>query len=286
VSDSTPATDRRRPLMPAKYAAELPSRLDFTVNASKEAAEFIMCHYQSPELAIERKRDASPVTAADRGAEELLRRLIGIQYPDDGILGEEFEEKTGTSGWRWILDPVDGTKSFIHGVPLFGTLIGLEYDHNQILGLCRFPALNEVVFAAEGLGAWWQIGENHRRPARTSEVKKLDEAVFCTTTIQGWRRVGRQAAFDKLCDSTGISRGWGDCYGHILVATGRADLMVDPLLNPWDCAALVPIMQEAGGHFVDFNGDVTIHSNNGLSVNEHLRDAALEILKTPENNPS
>ena len=113
----------------------------------------------------------------------------------------------------------------------------------------------------------------------------MDEAVFCTTTIQGWRRVGRQSAFDKLCDSTAISRGWGDCYGHILVATGSADLMVYPLLNPWDCAALVPILQEAGGHFVDFNGDVTIHSNNGLSVNAHLRDAALEILQTPEDHP-
>ena len=271
--------------MPAKYATELPSRLDFTIDAAKEAADFIMCHYLSPELAVERKRDASPVTAADRGAEELLRRLIGVQYPEDGIFGEELEEKAGTSGWRWILDPIDGTKSFIHGVPLFGTLIGLEYDHRQVLGLCRFPALNEVVYAAEGLGAWWQISENHRRPARTSDVKKIDDAVFCTTTIQGWRRVGQQAAFDKLCDAAAISRGWGDCYGHILVATGRADLMVDPLLNPWDCAALVPIMQEASGHFVDFNGDVTIHSNNGLSVNGHLRDATLELLQTPENNP-
>lgn len=270
--------------MPVTFESELPSRLDFAVDASAQAAEFIMCHYRSPDLAVERKRDSSPVTAADRGAEELLRKLITIQYPDDGILGEEFEEKSGTNGWRWILDPVDGTKSFIHGVPLFGTLVGLEYDNQQVLGLCRFPALNEVVYAAKGMGAWWQISENHRRPARVSDVRSLDDAVFCTTTIQGWRRVGRQAAFDKLCDSAGISRGWGDCYGHILVATGRADLMVDPLLNPWDCSALVPIMQEAGGHFVDFNGDVTIHSGNGLSVNSHLRDAALEILKITDSN--
>lgn len=270
--------------MPDRFESELPARLDFTVGASLQAAEFIMSHYQSPELAVDRKRDSSPVTAADRGAEELLRRLISIQYPADAILGEEFEEKNGTSGWRWILDPVDGTKSFVHGVPLFGTLIGLEYDHRQVLGLCRFPALNEVVYAAKGLGAWWQNGESHRRPAQVSHVKKMDEAVFCTTTIQGWRRVGQQAAFDRLCDSAAISRGWGDCYGHILVATGRADLMVDPLLNSWDCAALVPIMQEAGGHFVDFSGDVTIHSGNGLSVNAHLRNAALKILQTHESD--
>ena len=272
--------------MPATPESELSSRLDFTVAASAEAAEFIMCHYQSPELAVDRKRDASPVTVADRGAEELLRRLISIQYPEDGILGEEFEEKHGSSGWRWILDPIDGTKSFVHGVPLFGTLIGLEHNRRQVLGLCRFPALGEVVYAAKGLGAWWEVNTNQRRPARVSNVKTLEEAVFCTTTIQGWRRVGRQAAFDRLCDTAAISRGWGACYGHILVATGRADLMVDPLLNPWDCAALVPIMEEAGGHFVDFNGDVTIHSNNGLSVNHHLQDAVLDILKTSERDLS
>lgn len=265
--------------MPADFKSELPTRLDFTVEASQEAAEFIMSHYQSPELAVERKRDSSPVTAADRGAEELLRHLISKQYPDDGILGEEFEEKHGSSGWRWVLDPVDGTKSFIHGVPLFGTLIGLEYEREQVLGLCRFPALNEVVFAATGLGAWWQVNSSQRRPARVSDVSKLEDAVFCTTTIQGWRRVGQQAAFERLCEGTAISRGWGDCYGHILVATGRADLMVDPLLNAWDCAALVSIMQEAGGHFVDFTGQVDIHSGNGLSVNKKLKNAALEILK-------
>ncbi len=264
--------------MPAKYSTELPTRLDFTVNASKEAAEFIMCHYQSPELAVERKRDSSPVTAADRGAEELLRRLISIQYPDDGILGEEFDETPGTSGWRWILDPVDGTKSFIHGVPLFGTLIGLELGDEQVIGVCRLPALGEVVYGARGLGAFWQVGENAPRPSRVSDVSDLSDATFCTTTIQGWSRVGRQAAFERFCDAAQISRGWGDCYGHILVATGRADVMVDPLLNPWDCAPLVPIMQEAGGHFVDFAGEISIHSNNGLSVNAGLKNAALKML--------
>jgi histidinol-phosphatase len=264
--------------MTTSETAELESRLAFALNAAKRAGEFIMSHYQSPELAVDRKRDASPVTEADRGAEQLIRELIADAYPADAVLGEEFGESDGSSGWRWILDPVDGTKSFIHGVPLFGTLIGLELGDEQVVGVCRLPALGEVVYAARGLGAFWQVGANAPRPSRVSDVSDLSEATFCTTTIQGWSRVGRQAAFERFCNAAQISRGWGDCYGHILVATGRADVMVDPLLNPWDCAPLVPIMQEAGGHFVDFAGEISIHSNNGLSVNAGLKDAALKLL--------
>lgn len=265
--------------MSSSSNAVLSHRLDFARDAAKQASEFILGYYQSPELAVERKRDRSPVTAADRGAEELIRKLIAEHWPDDGVLGEELGETPGRSGWRWILDPVDGTKSFIHGVPLFGTLIGLELDSQPVLGLCALPALNEVVYGAKGLGAWWQTGQREPRPARVSDVSDLSEAVFCTTTIQGWSRVGRQAAFERFCQTCSISRGWGDCYGHILVATGRVDLMVDPLLNPWDCAALVPILAEAGGHFVDLNGVSTIHSGHGMSVNGKLKDAALALLK-------
>lgn len=257
---------------------ELQQRLDFARDAAARAGVFIMSHYQSPELAVERKRDKSPVTAADRGAEELIRSLIAEQFPNDGVLGEEFGESNGSSEWRWILDPVDGTKSFIHGVPLFGTLIGLEFGDQQVAGLCALPALNEVVYGALGLGAWWQIGSREPVRARVSHVDTLSEAVFCTTTIQGWSRVGRQEAFERFCSTCAISRGWGDCYGHLLVATGRVDLMIDPLLNPWDCAAFVPILHEAGGAFVDLEGRTTIHSGNGMSVNGKLKDAALAML--------
>lgn len=258
---------------------ELQSRLDFALDAAAQAADFIMGHYQSPDLAVDRKRDATPVTAADRGAEELIRGLIGSRYPDDGVLGEEFGESPGTSGWRWILDPVDGTKSFIHGVPLFGTLIGLEHGDAQVVGLCSFPALNEVVYAASGLGAWWKIGSREPVRARVSDVSDLSESLFCTTTIQGWTRMGQQALFERLCSTCRLSRGWGDCYGHILVATGRADVMVDPELNPWDCAPLVPIMQEAGGHFVDYAGQPDIHAGRGLSVNAALLDPILRHIR-------
>lgn len=257
---------------------ELQSRLEFALSAAAKAGEFIMGHYQSPDLAVDRKRDSSPVTIADRGAEELLRGLIADEYGNDAVLGEEFGESSGTSGWRWILDPIDGTKSFIHGVPLFGTLIGLEFEDDQVLGIVDFPALGEMIYGATGLGAFWKIGDSEPRPAKVSGVTSLSEATFCTTTIQGWARIGRQDAFDAFCEKAAICRGWGDCYGHALVATGRADVMVDPLLNAWDCAPLVPIMQEAGGHFVSFAGEPDIHAGNGLSVNAGLLSESLGIV--------
>lgn len=260
-------------------ASDLQFRLDFALDAARRAGELILGYYQRQELPVERKRDRSPVTAADRGAEQQLRTAIGAAFPNDGILGEEYGETLGQNAYRWILDPLDGTKSFIHGVPLFGTLIGLEYDGECIVGVCRFPATNEVVYAAAGCGAWWQQGDSPPREARVSRIARLSEALFCTTTITGWQKIGRQDAFERMCASCGLARGWGDCYGHMLVATGRADVMVDPQLHPWDAAALVPILEEAGGSFVDWTGMCTIHAGNGVSVNAALKEAVLELLR-------
>jgi myo-inositol-1(or 4)-monophosphatase len=169
----------------------------------------------------------------------------------------------------------------MHGVPLFGTLIGLEHEGRCVLGVCRFPALDEVVYAAEGSGAWWQVRDREPRRAQVTSVTKLSAALFCTTTVTGWDKVGRREAFEQLCRTARLTRGWGDCYGHILVATGRADVMVDPQLNPWDAAALVPILQEAGGAFVDWQGRPSIYSGNGLSVNAGIREEVLAILRPP-----
>lgn len=258
---------------------ELSRRLEFGLNAAREASELILRYYLQAELQVEKKKDTSPVTAADRGAEELLRKQIGEAFPRDGVLGEEFGEQAGTSGYRWILDPVDGTKSFVHGVPLFGTLIGVEYHGQCVVGICRFPALNEVVYAAVGQGAWWRIGDREPRRARVSNIGMLGEATFCTTNMARWDKIGRRVAFDILVSGSGLARGWGDCFGHILVATGRAEVMIDPSLNPWDAAALVPIMEEAGGHFLDWTGNPTIYGGNGLSVNAALKDEVLRILQ-------
>ena len=261
---------------------DLASRLDFAVALAAEVGELILRYFDDPELAVEQKRDETPVTVADRQAEQLIRDRVAETWPGDGVLGEEFDETAGTSGFRWILDPIDGTKSFIHHVPLFGTLIGLEHEGQMVAGVCRMPALDEVVFAGIGLGAWWQHGAAEPQEARVSTVGRLDEALFCTTTITGWRTTGRQETFDRLCAASGLVRGWSDCYGHLLVATGRADVMVDPEMNTWDAAALLPILQEAGGHFVTLDGRAVVDGGNGLSVNAEIRDAVLKVIAGTE----
>lgn len=258
---------------------EISQRLEAAIEATAAAAELIMPYYQSVDLSVDRKSDESPVTEADRGAEELLRSRILAEFPNDSFLGEEHGDVVGTSSFRWIVDPIDGTKSFIHGVPLFGTLAGLECDGELVAGVCRFPATDELVYAARGQGTWWKQGEAQPRRAQVSTVADLSEALFCITTITGWDQVGRGETFRNISSRTRLTRGWGDCYGHILVATGRAEVMIDPVVNAWDCAALVPILVEAGGEFLDWEGNRTIHSGNGLSVNAALKDEILSLLK-------
>lgn len=257
---------------------EVAQRLDFALAASREAARLILGYYRTPDLVVDQKRDRSPVTAADRGAEELLRQRIAERFPDDGLFGEEFGETPGRNPVRWVLDPVDGTKAFIHGVPLFGTLIGLEADGQLLAGVCRFPALNEVIFGGVGQGAWWQIGNETPRRAKVSSVKTLNEAMVCTTSFNNWREAGKQASFDRINAAARETRGWSDCYGHALVITGRADVMLDPLLNPWDAAALVPILREAGGDFFDWTGQDTIHGGNGIATNRLLTREVLSAI--------
>ncbi len=260
-------------------SSELTPRLNFALSVAREASELILKYYQTADLAVERKGDASPVTEADRGAELLIRERLAASFPHDAILGEEFPDQPGTTGFRWILDPIDGTKSFIHGVPLFGTLIGVEYNMRCVIGVCRFPALNEVVYAARGSGAWWQIGNLEPRRARVAATTKLEESTFCTTNVTRWQKINRWTELETLLNSVHLARGWGDCFGHMMVATGRAELMIDPAMNPWDAAALLPIVEEAGGHFVDWSGKSTIYGGNGLSVVPGLKDKILGILK-------
>ncbi|MDA0834334.1 MAG: histidinol-phosphatase [Planctomycetota bacterium] len=258
---------------------ELQQRLEFALRITAEAEVFILQHYQSTLLSVDWKADRSPVTVADRGAEELLRERITREFPQDGVLGEEFGETASKNGCHWILDPIDGTKSFMHGVPLFGTLLALEVDGNSVLGINRFPALGEIVYAADGLGAWWQMRDGTTRPAKVNTVGNLSDALVCMTTFTRWDKLGCQPAFDALTSYTRLSRGWGDCYGYALVATGRAEIMVDPILNPWDAAPMIPILKEAGGFYVDWNGNSSIYSGQGVAVNSLLKEQVLEVLR-------
>lgn len=257
------------------------SRLEFAIEASERAAELILSYWQRQDLAVELKADSSPVTLADRNAETLLRESILKAFPGDGVLGEEFGETLGTSEYRWILDPVDGTKSFVAGVPLFGTLIGIERAGESVIGVCRFPALGEVVYASEGRGAFWKIGTQPPRAVSVSKTSRLADSLFCFTSVGGWDAIERADVFTALCRRTRLTRGWGDCYGHVLVATGRADLAVDPLMNLWDAAALLPIIWEAGGIYCDWTGRKTAAGGNGISTNPALLEEVLSVIRNP-----
>lgn len=245
--------------------------LEFAISAAWQAGRQTLAHYQTG-VAIQRKLDRSLVTEADRAAERLLRQLITARYPAHTIVGEEFGEEDKQAQHRWIVDPIDGTNTFVRGVPFYGVLMALEVEGTPSVGVCYFPALDEMIAAADGLGCFW----NGRRTS-VSAASSLADACVTYTDSRGLRqRLG--ADWDALLDATALQRGWGDCYGHCLVATGRSDIMLDPRMNPWDCAALVPILQEAGGRFSDWRGRVQIDGGDAVSTNGTLHDEVLRRL--------
>jgi histidinol-phosphatase len=246
--------------------------LDFAIDAAWQAGRDTLAHYQTG-VAVQRKLDRSLVTIADQHAEQLLRGLIAARFPEHTIVGEEFGESARQSAHRWVIDPIDGTNTFVRGVPFYGVLVALEIESTPVVGVAYFPALDEMIAAAQGLGCFW----NGRR-ARVSAVTSLADACVAYTDGRGLReRLGPD--WDRLQDVTALQRGWGDCYGHCLVATARADIMLDPRMNPWDCAALIPILQEAGGRFSDWNGHVTIDGGDAVSTNGALHDAVVTRLR-------
>jgi histidinol phosphatase-like enzyme (inositol monophosphatase family) len=265
--------------MNTKPADEIGPRLDLALEAAREAGRITLEYFRREDLEVERKGDDSPVTVADRAAEEHLRQRIADVFPDDAVLGEELPEKAGTSGYRWILDPIDGTKSFIHGVPLYGTLIGVEHQGRSVLGVILIPALDECVYAAAGRGAWYVRGNAAPRPAKVSRCPTLAQGLFVTSEVICFDEVQRARVYKQLEAAARLARTWGDCYGYLMVATGRAELMVDPYMSVWDAAALLPILQEAGGSFTDWQGRPTIHSGEGIATNGHILDEVLAITK-------
>ncbi|HEX8164101.1 MAG TPA: histidinol-phosphatase [Pyrinomonadaceae bacterium] len=254
-------------------ARELQELTDFAVRLAREAGEITRGYFRGSFVA-ERKRDGSPVTVADREAEGHLRRAISAAFPDDAIHGEEEGEREGASDRRWIIDPIDGTYSFVRGVPLFGVLIGLEIGGEVALGVVNLPALHELIHAARGLGCFLN-GE----PARVSAARSLDEALLLSTDFGTCERYGFGAAAERLQSRAAARRTWGDCYGHVLVATGRADVMLDPVMNVWDCAALQPIIEEAGGTFTDWGGRRTIRGGNAVSTNGALFESVMDAIR-------
>jgi len=254
--------------------APLKSSLEFAMETAYLAGRLTLGHFQTG-VKADRKPDDSPVTIADRSAEKLIRARIGAAFPNHVILGEEFgEESTGDRSHRWIIDPIDGTKAFLHGVPLYSVLIALEIDGRVEVGVAYFPALDEMVAAARGEGCWW----NGRR-ASVSPVSRMSDATVCFTDPATFAEYDRLAAWERIQRAAPICAGWGDAYGHALVATGRAEVMLDPIMKTWDCGPFPPILEEAGGSFTDWSGTPTIHGNEAISTNGHVFKELLGLIE-------
>jgi len=246
--------------------------LDFAVDVARRAGDETLLHFRT-DLEVEAKADSSPVTVADRAAERRARDLIAARFPDDGIIGEEHGATRPDAPRRWILDPIDGTLSFIRGVPLYGVLVAVEEGDRAIVGVIHFPALGESVYAALGEGCWWD-----GVPARVSRIDSVAEALVLCTDAEGVDRRGHAEGWNALRERARMVRTWGDCYGHALVATGRAEAMVDPILARWDAAALAPIITEAGGVYTDWRGRPTHLSDSGIATNQVLATEVRALL--------
>jgi histidinol-phosphatase len=231
-------------------------------------------NYFKQSFELEFKGDDSPVTNADREAEKVIRDLIRSRFPDHGIIGEEFGREREESDVVWILDPIDGTQSFIHGVPFYTTLIGIVVKNEPSVGVIYAPALDEMLSAAVGHGA-----ELNGKKASVRPCNDLSKATFLSTEVTTFEQYGFSEAFTELLNRTRIHRTWGDAYGHLMVATGRADIMIDPVLNIWDAAALLPIVSEAGGSYTDVYGKRSIETGNAISANKELIPEILTFFK-------
>ena len=247
--------------------------LDFAVETAYVAGRTTLGFYQTG-VELDWKADHTPVTLADKRAEELIRGRIERRYPSHDIVGEEFGAKENAGAThRWWIDPIDGTRTFMRGVPLFGVLLGLEIQGKVEAGVAYFPALDEMIAAATGEGCWW----NGRR-AWVSPVSNLAEAVVTFTDVANFDRFSRSDEWLRIMQSTYFQAGWGDAYGYLLVATGRADLMLDPIMKPWDAAPFPPILSEAGGYFGDWSGSTTIYGNEGMATSQLLLPQVLATL--------
>jgi histidinol-phosphatase len=231
--------------------------------------------YFNADVAVEEKSDETPVTRADREAELVIRERVARFFPDHAILGEEHGEQTGNPDYKWIIDPIDGTKSFIHGVPLYGVLIGVEVRGRPSVGVIYAPGTDELVAAADGLGCTW-----NGRTCRVSNVSRIEDATVLAGSIT--RAIARSDAYMNLAGRSKLNRGWGDAYGYLLVATGRAEVMLDPVINPWDCAPFPPIFREAGGRFTTWAGEDTIWGPDAVATNGALNDAVVKVLRAEE----
>ncbi len=264
---------------PSSWGSHHQGRLSALLEVCVAAGRHTLNHFRRHGLTIDTKSDQSPVTVADREAEQLVRKLLLERYPDDTLQGEEFAEKQGISPYRWVVDPIDGTKSFVCGVPLYSTLLALELDGQPLAGAIYIPALGEMAVAAIDHGCWYRDSDSGDwTRASVSSKSRLDEAVFVTSQVDSFDARDAADAYKRLEQAAWLTRSWGDGYGYLMVATGRADIMVDPVCNAWDVAAILPVVVEAGGTFTDWKGNPTSRGGDGVGTNGKLHAGTLELL--------
>ena len=244
---------------------------DFAFRLAEESAGVILQYYRK-EIFISTKSDESPITIADKMAEEKMRELIIKQFPDHGILGEEFGSYKPDAEYQWILDPIDGTRSFICGTPLFGTLIALLQDGKPILGAMNFPVLGQFF-----------LGDNsqtllNNKVVQMRRIRHLNEAVLLTTDIQNIAKYQDITRFQNLMEQVQLFRTWGDCFGYSLLAAGFADIMVDPVMSAWDIMALIPIIKGAGGEITDYQGKDPLKGSSIVAASPVLHQQIIKIL--------
>jgi histidinol-phosphatase len=249
----------------------LETLIEFALDAAWRAGRITLGYFQTG-VTVERKADSTPLTIADREAEKSLRELAARYWPDHGIVGEEFGATPASSPYTWVFDPIDGTKSFVAGVPLYANLVALLEDDRPVLGVIHLPALGETVWAARGRGCHW----NGRR-VHVSDVDRLENALLLTSGLDLFG--AKKPAWDRLVAATYVQRTWGDAYGYALVATGRAEIMIDPVMELWDAAPMQVILEEAGGHLTDWHGQATVHHRETVASNAMLHGAVMRTMR-------
>jgi histidinol phosphatase-like enzyme (inositol monophosphatase family) len=246
----------------------------FVEDLAMKSGEIITSYFRDGSFGVELKNDSSPVTRADREAEALMRKMIRKAYPGHGIIGEEYGTENESAEYVWVLDPIDGTVSFVHGCPLFGTLIGLLREGWPLLGAIHIPVLNQLC-----------IGDNETctvngRSVRVREIEEISEALLLTTNIASIAEYQSPEGFDTLLAETRLFRTWGDCYGYLLVASGKADIMLDPVMHPWDLLPLVPIIRGAGGIISTWSGEEPTTGTSCVAANRVLHRKVIRTLSS------